>query len=529
MKTSAQQRSTFALCVPLALSFSAAAHAQSYGFSFEFGSRGNGNGQFQSPSSIAFAPVTDRLLVSDGDRDDVQVFSSAGAYRFGFGQSGTGDGDFASPAGVYVSSDEHVYVADYYNTRVEIFDNSGNYLGQLGTPAMFSNPCDIAIDPVGGDIYVSDAFGARVLRFDAHGNPLGSFGSPGTGPGEFQYVCGLAVDRDGHVFAADEINDNVQVFDVEGRYLSMFGSQGSGNGQLDSPADLAIDPFGGGPMVADFNNHRVEIFDRHGAYRAQFGTEGTGPGQLEGPIGLAIGSELADVYVADRSNARIEAFTPQASACGATAVDLSMAPLVAQMSQPILFSARAAIGLPFGGTMTFVVDGTVNACSAPMNGASALCTHTLGFGTHSIVARYSGDGINPPGCSVPADIQIVGDNQGSPTGLGCRPIPDVPLQGQPVRFLCTISQGNPVPTMLMPAGNMPDGYVTFSYGGIDAAESPISFGTASYANALAGGPYAITATYSGDGSHASSSTVINVDVSTPADDIFYGGFEIPPD
>ena len=60
------------------------------------------------------------------------------------------------------------------------------------------------------------------------------------------------------------------------------------------------------------------------------------------------------------------------------------------------------------------------------------------------------------------------------------------------------------------------------------AYAPLSFGTSTYTNALAGGSYPITATYSGDATNDSSSMDVTIVVQAPGDDIFYGGFDIPP-
>ena len=57
---------------------------------------------------------------------------------------------------------------------------------------------------------------------------------------------------------------------------------------------------------------------------------------------------------------------------------------------------------------------------------------------------------------------------------------------------------------------------------------PIFFGTAVYTTVLAGGDYALTATYSGDAANATSTDAIPIVVEVPDDDIFYGAFDIPP-
>ena len=58
--------------------------------------------------------------VTNGN-DCVSVFTTAGDYVTSFGQQGSGEGDFSSPCGVCTDKDGFVYVADYYNNRVQCF------------------------------------------------------------------------------------------------------------------------------------------------------------------------------------------------------------------------------------------------------------------------------------------------------------------------------------------------------------------------------------------------------------------------
>jgi hypothetical protein len=74
----------------------------------------------------------------------------------------------------------------------------------------------------------------------------------------------------------------------------------------------------------------------------------------------------------------------------------------------------------------------------------------------------------------------------------------------------------------------PAGYVTINQGADVLGIVPIFFGTAVYTTVLAGGDYALSAIYSGDATNATSTDEIPVVVEVPDDDIFYGGFDIPP-
>ena len=61
-------------------------------------------------------------------------------------------------------------------------------------------------------VYVSEWFNHRVSVFTSEGRFVVSFGREGQGPGEFNYLCGLAVDDSGVVYVCDTDNNRVVLF-----------------------------------------------------------------------------------------------------------------------------------------------------------------------------------------------------------------------------------------------------------------------------------------------------------------------------
>jgi DNA-binding beta-propeller fold protein YncE len=58
--------------------------------------------------------------------DNLQVFDLSGQLLLNIGQSGNRAGEFGLPAGVAISADNQIYVADGYNHRVQVL----KYVGQ---------------------------------------------------------------------------------------------------------------------------------------------------------------------------------------------------------------------------------------------------------------------------------------------------------------------------------------------------------------------------------------------------------------
>jgi len=80
-----------------------------------------------------------------------------------FGGFGTGVGLFNAPLGIELN-DTHIFVADNFNHRIQIFDQAGNFkseFGQLGSqPGNFSYPTGIVVNET--HVIVTDTVNNRV-------------------------------------------------------------------------------------------------------------------------------------------------------------------------------------------------------------------------------------------------------------------------------------------------------------------------------------------------------------------------------
>ena len=119
------------------------------------GIAGNGPDTFDQPSGIALAPNGD-IFVTDGHgkNDRVVKFSKDGRFIKTWGHHGAGPGEFDQPHDISIGGSQgHVFVADRSNSRVQVFDQNGNFIvawKQFGRPsAVFVGKDDT--------LYVSDS------------------------------------------------------------------------------------------------------------------------------------------------------------------------------------------------------------------------------------------------------------------------------------------------------------------------------------------------------------------------------------
>lgn len=62
-----------------------------------------------------------QYVVADRSNHRVQIFQADGTFATKFGGKGQGDGLMLFPAGVAVDKKGHLYVADTFNDRIQVF------------------------------------------------------------------------------------------------------------------------------------------------------------------------------------------------------------------------------------------------------------------------------------------------------------------------------------------------------------------------------------------------------------------------
>ena len=61
------------------------------------------------------------------------MFDHNGEFLFCFGSNGEGNGQFNAPTGLAVDAQDNILVADWGNSRIQIFDSQGSFLSFVNT------------------------------------------------------------------------------------------------------------------------------------------------------------------------------------------------------------------------------------------------------------------------------------------------------------------------------------------------------------------------------------------------------------
>ncbi|MDD5091303.1 MAG: NHL repeat-containing protein, partial [Candidatus Wallbacteria bacterium] len=202
----------------------------------------------------------DQLYVTDYNNHCLLIFDLMGDLIKICGGFGKENGKMQYPRGLGADAQGNVFVADYNNSRIQKFDRSGNFLLDIKTVVdkKSMQPRSLALTE-SGEIWVVMSSANLVVRMDQTGKVLKKIGKPGSGGGEFNEPRYIAVDVMGNLYVTDYNNHRVQLFSAEGIYFGEFGTKGKARGEFDSPEGIWVD-YNGNLLVVDARNQRVQEF-----------------------------------------------------------------------------------------------------------------------------------------------------------------------------------------------------------------------------------------------------------------------------
>jgi sugar lactone lactonase YvrE len=199
------------------------------------------------------------------------------------------DGMFRAPTDIAFDSDDNIYISDgYINSRVAKFDKHGNWIKSWGTrgvsgphadqnPSQFNTPHNIGVDRQ-NHVYVADRGNRRIQVFDRDGTferfiflnvPYDKARHPVLGnlapnpPDETQpwTIC-ITQGPTQYLYTSDQEPGRIYKLSLDGKILGMFGESGHDMGQFSWTHGLAC-PSENTLYVADMNNWRVQKIILH--------------------------------------------------------------------------------------------------------------------------------------------------------------------------------------------------------------------------------------------------------------------------
>lgn len=229
----------------------------------------------------------------------------------GCGVSGfDGDGELAvhaklnGPEGVFVDTDNNLFIADTYNQRIRRVDaktgiiktiagcGMAGYNGDniMACDAKLNEPAGIVVDQK-GNVYFNDYRNDRVRKIDLNGvittyAGTGTKGYRGDGEtadrAEINDVYGLAIDKEDNIYLMDSLNFAVRKIDAKTKVISTIVGKGipgsisefekvsdcyigrvqheKGTIGMEAPHAVGVS-LDGNVFIADTGHHRIRIVD----------------------------------------------------------------------------------------------------------------------------------------------------------------------------------------------------------------------------------------------------------------------------
>jgi sugar lactone lactonase YvrE len=208
-----------------------------------------------------------------------------------FGGKGSGPGLFDDPRYVAVDGAGNIYVGDYQDGRVQVFDGQGQFQRQINIGDTILR--GMAASP-GGDLYL--AYDGKVNIFNSSGQPQGTLAYDG-------YMDSIALGADGSLYAVTD-GETLLRFNPDGS-LSLEIPDAVSSISNDSELDtkIAVDGLGNLYALGTFNS-AVFRFDPTGKFLDRFGGKtttpagGVDPGRFQAVDAIAVDG-YGRVFVSD--------------------------------------------------------------------------------------------------------------------------------------------------------------------------------------------------------------------------------------
>jgi len=193
------------------------------------------DGMFRQVTDMAWDSAGNTYIGDGYINSRVAKVDKNGAWIRSWGEPGGGSGQFKTPHSIAVDAEDHIYIADRGNRRIQVFDTEGKFLRQItidvpfdpnATPPIGNKPqlpitgnqlmapgapWAICITPPPHQVLFSaDAFPGRIYKLSLGGKVLGVLGSSGKQLKQFGWIHEIACPSENELYVGELLNWRVQ-------------------------------------------------------------------------------------------------------------------------------------------------------------------------------------------------------------------------------------------------------------------------------------------------------------------------------
>lgn len=198
------------------------------------------DGMFRQVTDMAWDKAGNTYISDGYINSRIAKVDRNGDWLKSWGEPGDQPGQFRTPHSIAVDAEDHVYVADRGNRRIQVFDTEGKFLRQITIDVPFDpnarpaignkpilpikggqtmasgSPWALCITPAPDQVlYVSDAYPGRIYKLTLDGKVLGVLGESGKQLKQFGWIHEMACPSANELYVAELLNWRVQKLILE--------------------------------------------------------------------------------------------------------------------------------------------------------------------------------------------------------------------------------------------------------------------------------------------------------------------------
>ena len=190
------------------------------------------DGRYRQPTDIAWDSQGNAYITDGYINSRVAKIDKHGDWVTSFGEPGTGPGQFRTPHAIAIDNQDHIYVGDRGNQRVQVFDTEGKYLREwkivvppdyttravngptpkAGDMSGVGAPNSLCITPGSNQVLFlgESTWPGRIFKVRLDGTVLGVIGKSGRNLKQFSGAHALACPSEHEIYVAETSNWRVQ-------------------------------------------------------------------------------------------------------------------------------------------------------------------------------------------------------------------------------------------------------------------------------------------------------------------------------
>jgi DNA-binding beta-propeller fold protein YncE len=198
------------------------------------------DGMFRQVTDMAWDSAGNTYISDGYINSRIAKVDKNGNWLKSWGEPGNQPGQFSTPHSIAVDAEDHVYVADRGNRRIQVFDTEGKFLRQITIDVPFDpnarpaignkpvlpikgaqtmapgSPWAVCITPAPNQVlYVSDAYPGRIYKLTLDGRVLGFLGESGKQLKQFGWIHEIACPSANELYVAELLNWRIQKLILE--------------------------------------------------------------------------------------------------------------------------------------------------------------------------------------------------------------------------------------------------------------------------------------------------------------------------